>query len=41
MKPVSFFGHDRAQRSLDSIPIILNLLANKNFALIYSVTINL
>ena len=33
---VSFFGPDRAQRS---IPIILNSLANRNIAFIYSVTI--
>ena len=34
----NFIGTDRAQRSID-IPIILNLLANRNIALIYSVNL--
>ena len=36
---VSFFGPDRAQRSIARIPIILRLLTNRNIALIYLVAI--
>ena len=47
MKPVrllcymffSFFGPDSEFHDQVSIPIILNLLTNRNIALIYSVTI--
>ena len=36
---VSFFGHDRVQRLINSNPIILNILTNRNITLIYSVTV--
>ena len=36
---VGFFGPDRAQCSIYSIPIILNLLTSRNITLIYSLTI--
>ena len=47
MKPVrllcymfllAFFGPDHAGTTFNSIPIILNLLTNRDIALIYSVT---